>query len=473
MSAASPRVQAAFLVVLLSLCLSPASFAREKSVLPSLVPLKASGIYEVGETAGWTVRHSDVGRTRYDKYRYTIKKNNCELVKAGEIDLRTGPARIAVKIDEPAMLYTEVTPVPGEEGCRMLVAGAAVAPTQLRPVAPCPEDFDRFWRAKVEALKEVPENAVLSPEESGVAGIEYGTIRMDHLGGGHVYGQYAKPKGDGSFPALLILQWASPPYPLEKAWVLGHAADGWLVLNIQPHDVLPTEPASYYEALPDKLKHYEQVGRDDRNESYFLKMYLADYRAVDYLAHHPAWDGKTLVVLGTSMGGQQALCVAGLHPAITHLIVNVPAGCDLNAALHGRQAGYPFLPADDPRAMETARYFDAVNFAPSIRARSLVAMGFVDTTCPPAGIWTAFNQIPGPKETVPMPESPHNHLATPEQQAPYTRRSTEWLDSLVRGKEVLPAAEVDYGPAPTGDRRGTSGPNGDQPRRGRALQLAE
>jgi len=55
-------------------------------------------------------------------------------------------------------------------------------------------------------------------------------------------------------------------------------------------------------------------------------MYLADYRAVEYLASRPDWTAKTLVVMGTSMGGQQSLAVAGLNPKITHLIVNEPAG---------------------------------------------------------------------------------------------------------------------------------------------------
>src|SRR3990172_362325 len=178
------------------------------------------------------------------------------------------------------------------------------------------------------------------------------------------------------------------------------------------------------------------MGNDDRIKSYFLKMYLADYRGVDYLASRSDWDGKTLVVMGTSMGGQQSLCVAGLNPKITHMIVNVPAGCDTNGPLHGRQSSYPNFPADNPKIMETALYFDAVNFASHIKAYSLVAMGFVDTTCAPGGIWTAFNQIEGPKEAVPMIDSPHNHLATPEQQLPFTVRSAEWLDALVRGGQA-------------------------------------
>ena len=116
----------------------------------------------------------------------------------------------------------------------------------------------------------------------------------------------------------------------------------------------------------------------------------------------------------------------------------MPAGCDTNGPLHGRQSSYPNFPSDDPKVMETALYFDAVNFAPRIRATSLVAMGFVDTISAPAGIWTAFNQIPAPKEAVPMIDSPHNHLATPEQQRPYTERSAEWLNVLVKGGQIKP-----------------------------------
>jgi lysophospholipase L1-like esterase len=37
-----------------------------------------------------------------------------------------------------------------------------------------------------------------------------------------------------------------------------------------------------------------------------------------------------------------------------------------------------------------------------------------------------------------MIDSPHNHQATPAQQRPYTARSAEWLDTLVRGGAVQP-----------------------------------
>jgi cephalosporin-C deacetylase-like acetyl esterase len=87
--------------------------------------------------------------------------------------------------------------------------------------------------------------------------------------------------------------------------------------------------------------------------------------------------------------------------------------------------------------METALYFDTVNFAPRIKIPVLAALGFIDTVAPPAGIWTAVNQIHGPKEVVPMSESDHNNI-TPEKQGAYDSRSSEVLAIIRRGGEFKP-----------------------------------
>jgi cephalosporin-C deacetylase-like acetyl esterase len=282
--------------------------------------------------------------------------------------------------------------------------------------------------------------AVFTPGESGKPGVEWGTVRLDNLRGARVYGQLAKPARAGRFPALVIYQWASPPYPLQKPWVTERAAEGWLALNVEPHDVPADMPQAFYDALPALVKQYNTIGQHSRDESDFLRMYLGAYRAVEYLAGRPDWDGKTIVVMGTSMGGQQSFAVAGLNPRVTAMLVNVPAGADVTAALHGRWASYPNWNVSRPEVRETARYFDAANFAPRISARSLVAMGFIDDVSAPAGIWAAFNQIRGPKEAAPMPDSPHNHLATAAQQRPWTARSAAWLAALVRGADPAPPA---------------------------------
>jgi cephalosporin-C deacetylase-like acetyl esterase len=405
----------------------------QNELWPIVKPLKASGIYAEGERLGWTFSLPANPPPGIGHYTYTAKRDNGKVIGTGSIDVTHGDFVVSFYLRQPQMVYFELNS-PGAS--KPLAFGAAVAPTKLAPAAPRPADFDDFWQGKINWLHTVPENPVLTPGDSGLPDVEWGTIKMDHVNGTHVYGQYAKPKKPGKYPAMVILQWASPPYPLDKNWVLYRAQQGWLVLNIEPHDTLANAPKSYYDALPEAIKHYASIGQDDRDKSYFLEMYLRDYRAVDYITHSQDWDGRTLVVTGGSMGGQQSLCVSGLHPAITHVIVNEPAGCDLNGYLAGRQVGYPFFPANDPKVASTARYFDCVNFASRIKATCLVAMGFLDTIAPPTGIWTAFNQIKGPKEAAPMTEAPHNNIATQEQQKPYNSRAEEWLTALVHGGAV-------------------------------------
>lgn len=403
-----------------------------------LTPFKPGGIYALGEKAGWNVT-LPAGAVAAAEYSYTIRKNNFDLIKSGKLDL-SQPAAIEVTLHEPAMLYVEVRS--SDPTARVHLVGAAIAPERLQPSVPRPRDFDQFWAEKIGMLEKVSPNPVLAPGASDKPNVDYFTLQMDHINGKHIYGQVAKPSTAGKFPGLVIFQWASPPYPLQKEWVTARAAEGWLAVNIEPHDVLPDQPQAYYDALPQELKQYQAIGRDDRDQSYFLQMYLADYRAVEYLASRPDWDGKTLVATGISMGGQQSLCVAALNPKVTGLVIHVPAGADSNGPLHGRASGFPNWPADDPKAMRTGLYFDTVNCAPRIHVPALVSMGFLDTVTPPVGIWTAFNQIPGPKEAVPLAEAAHNHQSTPEQQAPYLMRSAEWMRTLLAGGNVIEPADV-------------------------------
>jgi cephalosporin-C deacetylase-like acetyl esterase len=221
-------------------------------------------------------------------------------------------------------------------------------------------------------------------------------------------------------------------YALNARGDAQRATEGWLVVNVDSHDKLPSDPSG---GIP---QGYQAIGNTDREKSYFLDMYLRDSRALDYVLTRPDWDGKTVVLMGGSMGGQQSLALAGLRPEkITAVLVCVPAGADTNGDLHGRKAGYPYWPSDNPDAMKTALYFDTVNFASRIKAPVLAGIGFIDTTSPPAGVWTALNQITSAKEPLPMIESEHDNL-TPMQGRACPARTKEILDELVKGGEFKP-----------------------------------
>jgi cephalosporin-C deacetylase-like acetyl esterase len=387
----------------------------------SFTPFHVNGIYDAGERAGWTVALPPDAAGPIGNYTYVIRKNNLDTIKSGTLDFSQGAATIEITVSEAAMLYVEVNP-------GAIHLGAAVAPSQLKPSTPRPADFDSFWDAKLKALGEVPINAVLTPGQADKARVDLYTVQLDSLGS-HVQGYLAKPSKEGKFPALVIFQYAGV-YALQPNTVTDRAAEGWLAFDVDSHDIPPNQASGIG-------TNYPSIGNTDRETSYFLNMYLRDSRAIDYISGRPDWDGKTIVIMGTSMGGQQSLVTAGLNHKVTAVIVNEPSGADSNGNLHGRKAGYPNWPSDNPKVMGTALYFDTVNFASRIKAPVLAAIGFIDTTAPPVGIWAAINQIAGPKEVVSMVESDHNNR-TPQKQGAYNARYKEVLGTILNGGEFVP-----------------------------------
>jgi cephalosporin-C deacetylase-like acetyl esterase len=480
---------------LLACVLAPLAHAAAASA-PQLIftPFHADGIYALGEQIGWTVTLAPNVAPPKGRFSYTVRSNDLDVVATGSFDLSSGTATIGTSFEQPAMLYVEVDYQPGVppalspteyaevnrdltallekddpavkallakypgyellhpefsfsafEENRVATLGAAVAPTLLKPSVAAPADFDSFWAAQLARLGAVAANPVLTPMPTSQPGVRLFRVRLDSVGS-HVQGYLAMPDGRGKFPALIIYQWAGV-YPLDPAWAADRAAEGWLTFDVDSHDLPPSEKTG----VP---IDYQTIGDRSRDTSYFLDMYLRDTRALQYIRSSPRWDGRTVVLTGTSMGGQQSLVTAGLNPGkVTAVLVNEPAGADSNGDLHGRRAGYPNWDSGDPQIMRTALYFDTVNFAPHITAATLVAMGFIDTTAPPVGIWTDLDAIPAPKEAAPMIESDHNNI-TPDKQDAWLKRSEEILATVVHGGRFLPnqalTRPLPAAPAPAG-----------------------
>src|SRR5215204_4257573 len=127
-------------------------------------PYKPSGIYAVGEKVGWTAVLSP-GASPTADHTYAVRKNNQDVIKTGTLDLSSGRAVIEITLNEPAMVYVQLSPPLGAGRGGGLALGAAVAPERLQPSAPRPADFDAFWASKIKTLKAVPANAVLTPAD--------------------------------------------------------------------------------------------------------------------------------------------------------------------------------------------------------------------------------------------------------------------------------------------------------------------
>ncbi len=416
---------------------TPAAQAAPLNV--TIAPDKPSGVYKVGETVHFTVERtgSEAGAT--PSARYTLKSGGLTDVGHGDLVFQNNRSTIDYPFTKPGTVLAEITWQGSYNKPGRTTSGAVADGEQIAPAAPAPKDFDAFWAAQVKALKKIAPNAKLTPVDSGNPSVAYWKITLDNINNTHIQGQIARPAKEGKYPALLIPQWAGV-YGLQKDWVTGNAQGGWLTLDIEAHDIPIDAPAEFYKEQENgPLKWYWNIGNDDKNASYYRRMYLSCYQALEYLKTRPDWDGKTLVVMGGSQGGQQALMIAGLHPQdITAVLANVPAGCDMLAPQVGRAAGFPnwyfnTQGKDANKVHEASRYFDVANFAPRIKCPVLVGLGLRDETCPPSSVFAALHEIRAPKEIVVLPRSGHQD-ENGSQAAYNTRAYSAWMPALAQGK---------------------------------------
>jgi len=402
-------------------------------------PDRDRGGYRAGDTVKWTVTWADEASGAPAALDYVFKLGGETEVESGTVVLVDGQVQLESVIAEPNTMLLEVS-WEHEGETHKEQGGAVASPDEIKVAVDEPADFDAWWASKIAELATVPMKPELAAMEVGSEGVDYAQVTMDHFRGSRIYGQVARPSVGEKFPAILRVQWAGV-YGLQTEWVTERAQAGWLALNIMPHDLPIDEPETFYqEQTEGPLKHYFTQGNEDRETSYFLRMYLSCYRAVEYLKSRPDWDGRTIVVTGTSQGGQQTFVTAGLHPDITAALALVPAGADFNGAAVGRSVGFPYWPGmsegkDAAAVAKTGGYFDIVNFARRIECPMLVGVGLRDLSCPPAGIFAAMNQLKFYRELVVLPTSGHQNV-NGSQDAFTARMEQGWLPALKMG---LPA----------------------------------
>ena len=156
------------------------------------------------------------------------------------------------------------------------------------------------------------------------------------------------------------------------------------------------------------LSGYWLFNFDDQEHYYYHRIYLGCIRANDFLTSRPDWDGKNLLVMGASQGGQLTIVTAALDHRVTGLSATHPAFCDVSRRAQrpcrrlapsvqggGRRA--PSAQAT-PAKIATAPTTTRVNFARSASRFPDITTG-ATTTRParrPRPI-AAYNVITAPK----------------------------------------------------------------------------
>jgi len=412
---------------------------RTGAVRVSVVPDRADWSYAIGAPARFSV---DVVRDGHALAGTTVKVA-CgpeQMPPAFEKALTLGPGGLVVDggtMKEPGFLRCAATAtVDGRE--YRSVGTAAYAPEKIVPAVADPADFDAFWAKAKEELAKLPIDARLTPKPELSTGkvdvyhVSLQNVGADAKGASRFYGMLAVPKAEGRFPAIL-----NPPGAGARPYrgLVDVAERGYITLQVGIHGIPVDLPQEVYDGLLagafNSGRGYAAFNLDDRDRYYYRRVYLGCLRANDFLASHPKWDGKSLIVTGGSQGGALTITTAGLDPRVTALAPYYPALSDMAGYLKGRAGGWPHLFKDDKDGhrteakIRTASYYDVVNFARRVKAKGLYVWGWNDETCPPTSMHAVYNVVTAPKELLLAVETGHNQV--PEE----TDRVNRWIDAQV------------------------------------------
>lgn len=405
------KLCAAFLfIAAISGAASVASAACSLSVTTD----RADARYKAGEEVTFTIdlKHDGGQAGEAPTVNWTISQDGVEPIRKDSAQIKDGKLILKGRLDKPGFLRCEVT-LPAGSTCgneKMLsaIAAAAFAPEEITPSMPAPEDFDAFWAAQKALLKTVHPEVTLTVANTSSRGgsqLKAFDVQADaadgiRVSGYLVYPADAKPR---SLPAILTVHGAgvrSSMLPTATRW----AEDDMLAMDINAHGVPNGKPTEFYNDLfRGELRGYNTRVPENREEVYFRKMFLRVLAAIEILTARPEWDGKTLILYGTSQGGAQALAAAALDERVSFAVAGVSAMCDLSGMVAERATGWPRnVPAGiggkpDPDALNAMRYYDMMNFAPRIKVPVAMTVGFIDKTCPPTTVYAAYNNLGGEK----------------------------------------------------------------------------
>lgn len=352
-----------------------------------------------------------------DLYAY-FKWNSRQMIYRQDLKLVNGRANINFTCEQSGFGNLHVLYYRNDVEIFEQLRGIAISPDLLKRSYPCPEDFDNFWKSKLEKinkpftanytkidktthphLHETTHKSLLSKD---LTQVDIQDVQVTCLENG-VSGILTRPKNPKpkSLAAVLFLHGAGVS-ACDPSLFIDQAKRGVMVYDINAHGIPNDKPKSWYDELKNNgaLKDYQTFGRNDKNEFYYLNMYLRVKRGLDFLMSLPEWDGKVLVTMGGSQGCAQSMAGAYLEEKVTAVVGKIPAYGDLTGFLVGRDVNFNDWLKMEPRGripkgvLDVAPYFDNVNFLRNYKREALFCFGLLDQGCLPTTNYVPVSECP-------------------------------------------------------------------------------
>jgi cephalosporin-C deacetylase len=425
-----------FLPIAISFFIASISNAQpvEQFVKVIVAPDHADWVYAAGEKVKFTITILQNGNViKKSTVKYEIGPEKMEPTKTDSLVLANGTlVADGGTMKVPGFLRCIAKAIINNTTYRGL-ATAAFDPQLIKPTIVNPADFIAYWEQAKTDLAKIPIDArmTLLPDRCTENVNVYHVNLQNFSVGTREYGILCIPKKEGKYPAILRVPGAGArPYNGD----VSTAEKGFITLEIGIHGVPVNMDVSVYNnMMAGPIAGYWNYNLDDKDRYYYKRVYLGCVRANDFIVSLPQYDGVNLGVTGGSQGGALSIVTAALDTRVKYLASFYPALCDVTGYLKGRAGGWPHLFDKSNLAfnnkkekIETAGYYDVVNFARLLKVPGMYSWGFNDETCPPTSMYAAYNVITSPKELFLSQET--GHWTYPEQ----TEKLINWLVSKLK-----------------------------------------
>lgn len=289
--------------------------------------------------------------------------------------------------------------------------------------------LEQFWQQALDELAAVPveaEVALRTDQPDNL--VQVYDVTLTSLERVRIRGVYAVPiwPERGRLPALVTF----PGYGGDMVPQLAMALEaGYAVLTLYPRG---QGLSADLWRLPDGVTKLT-LGLDQPGNHYYRAAYMDCVRAVDFLSSRDEVDAQRIGAYGTSQGGGLSLALAALDKRVRACAVHVPFLCAYRIAVETATTG-PYLelvdyfrqhPDDRPQALETLSFFDPLELAEWIECPTLVTIGDVDTTCPPATIEAVYARLRCLRALVRYPQLGH------ARHYDFRRQVRHWMDTYL------------------------------------------
>ncbi len=287
---------------------------------------------------------------------------------------------------------------------------------------PRPDDFDVFWERGIAEMQALDPQVELVPANFQTPFAECWHMYFTGMGGARIHAKLLRPvDAPAPHPAVLMFHGYSGDAG-DWSDKLGYAALGYTVaaLDCRGQGGLSEDRGG---VLGSTLQGHIIRGLDDSPEKMlFRQIFLDTAQLARLVMAMPEVDENRVGATGGSQGGGLTLACAALEPAIKLAAPIFPFLCDYKRVWEIDLARDAYVELQDyfrkfdplhEREEEIfikLGYIDIQHLCRRIQSEVLIAVGLMDTVCPPSTQFAAYNKIEAQKSLAVYPDFGHETL---------------------------------------------------------------